>query len=161
MRASLSLLEALLYQIPHAVLLSRPEVNTDMQVASDTERPYAFVCTFYHTNPIITVPPSVGIYTLPFGSAFESLTALSVAFGQTLIQAKGNLALLRELYSQSLGLIGRLIGGLSSPVTTAWEPRRWLSVALDTLHEVISIRFSEVFVDTIIPRMRTLRSWIK
>ena len=145
MKASLSLLDALLHQIPQAVLLSRPELNADIQAASDTERPYTFACTFYHIKPIIDVPASAGTYTVPFGPAFESLTSLSMVFGQTLSQAKGNLPQLRELFYKSLTLIDRLVGGLSSPVTIVWEPKRWLSVALDSLHEVIPMAFVEIF----------------
>ncbi|KAE9401014.1 hypothetical protein BT96DRAFT_956680 [Gymnopus androsaceus JB14] len=118
--------------------------------ASDTERPYTFACTFYHIKPIIDVPASAGTYTVPFGPAFESLTSLSMVFGQTLSQATGNLPQLRELFSKSLMLIDRLVGGLSSPVTIVWEPKRWLSVALDSLHENANFTIVDKVISLII-----------
>ncbi|KAJ3739812.1 Dopey, N-terminal-domain-containing protein [Lentinula detonsa] len=138
-KASLALLEVLLRQIPHISLLSRPEVNTDIQTASDTERPYVFACTFYDIKPLLNASPPSGTYTVPFSSAFESLVSLSIVFGQTLTKAKGtgltDSTQLREILSSSLTLIDRLVGRLTSPIKLVWEPKRWLSVVLDSLQE--------------------------
>ncbi|KAJ4470942.1 Dopey, N-terminal-domain-containing protein [Lentinula aciculospora] len=139
MKASLSLLEVLLRQTPHISLLSRPEVNPDIQKASETERSYVFACTFYDIKPLLNASPPSGTYTVPLGSAFESLTSLSMVFGQTLTKAKGtgdgHLAQLREVFSLSMTLIDHLVGRLSSSIRLVWEPKRWISVVLDSLQE--------------------------
>ncbi|KAJ3723564.1 Dopey, N-terminal-domain-containing protein [Lentinula guzmanii] len=138
-KASLALLEVLLRQIPHISLLSRPEVNTDLLTASDTERPYVFACTFYDIKPLLNASPPSGTYTVPFSSAFESLVSLSIVFGQTLTKAKEtgltDSTQLREILSSSLTLIDRLVGRLTSPIKLVWEPKRWLSVVLDSFLE--------------------------
>ncbi|KIK71711.1 hypothetical protein GYMLUDRAFT_33858 [Collybiopsis luxurians FD-317 M1] len=142
MKATLSLLAVLLNQIPHIALLSCPEMTgEEMQKASETERPYIFACTFYHIPPTIDseiIPPPTGSFAMPFGSSFESLTSLSMVLGQTLTKAKKgdkDLTLSREMFTQSLTLIERLISRLNSSVTLAWEPKTWLEGVLDTLHE--------------------------
>ncbi|KAJ3809392.1 Dopey, N-terminal-domain-containing protein [Lentinula aff. lateritia] len=139
MKASLILLEAILFHIPHITLLSRPEVKSDLQTASDTERPYIFACIFYDIKPLFDAPVPSGTYTVPFCSAFESFITLSMVFGQTLTKATGtgtaDFAQLREIFSSSLTLIDHLVSRLSSSIKLIWEPKRWLSVVLDSLHE--------------------------
>ncbi|KAJ3774387.1 Dopey, N-terminal-domain-containing protein [Lentinula raphanica] len=138
-RAVLSLLEVLLRQIPHIALLSRPEMTTDLQAASETERPYKFACTFYDFKPTLDAPLPSGTYTVPLGSAFESLISLSMTSSQTLAKSKGNAntnsAQLRETLSSSLTLIDSLVSRVSSSVNLVWEPNKWLSVVLDSLQE--------------------------
>ncbi|KAH7875406.1 uncharacterized protein C8R40DRAFT_1170491 [Lentinula edodes] len=62
-----------------------------------------------------------------------------MVFGQTLTKATeidtAQFAQLREIFSSSLTLIDRLVSRLSSSIKLIWEPKRWLSVVLDSLQE--------------------------
>ncbi|KAL0565856.1 hypothetical protein V5O48_016166, partial [Marasmius crinis-equi] len=136
LQRTLSLLLTMLRQIPHSALLGRPEVTSEIQEASASQRPYIFACTFYGIKPSVDVTEPSGSFTIPFGSAFEALISISTSLAQSLVESSGKLFVLREVFSQSLLLIDRLVGRLNTTMTLSWEPRKWLSTVLDILkHE--------------------------
>ncbi|KAI3621823.1 hypothetical protein WG66_015956 [Moniliophthora roreri] len=153
---TLVLLGAMLRQIPHTALLHRPEVTSEIQEASESERPYRFVCTFYGLTPKVPTPEPTGSFTMPFGSAFENLIGLSLIFSRSLAMGPSNLSLLREHFAQSLLLIDRLVGRLNSHVVLSWEPTKWLSAVLENLnHESANFAIVDRIVSLVVALYQT------
>jgi hypothetical protein len=127
----------MLRHIPHIALMRRPELTGGIQAASKSQRPYLFACTFYGITPTVKAPSPNGSFNIPFASAFESLITLSIHFAQSLINGSGSPSFLREVFSQSLLLVDRLVGRLGSSIVVLWDPKKWLSVVLGSIgHEV-------------------------
>ncbi|KAK7464504.1 hypothetical protein VKT23_006673 [Stygiomarasmius scandens] len=135
MQESLLLLEAMLRQIPHVALLQRPELTSEMHEAITTQRPYNFACTFYGIKPTVDTTTPSGSFTIPFGSSFEGLTNLSTVFAQNLSKPSGKSSLQRQLLSRCLSLIDKLTGRLDSSMVLSWNPKKWLSVLLESLNQ--------------------------
>ncbi|KAG7099897.1 hypothetical protein E1B28_001698 [Marasmius oreades] len=156
LQRTLFLLTTMLRQIPQSALLSRPEVTSGIQKASVSQRPYVFACTFYGIKATVTAPEPSGSYSKPFGSAFEGLISLSMSLSHNLIEASANLNLLREVFSQSLLLVDRLVGRLNTKMTLCWEPRKWLATVLDNLkHESANFTVVDRIVSLIVALQQT------
>lgn len=149
-KEGLLLLEELLRHIPHTALMQRPELTSEIQAASAAQRPYVFACTFYGAKPIPTIPAQKGSYSIPFASAFENIIRLSTSCAQSLLK-KGSPSRLREVFTQALLLIDRLVGRLGSSIEVLWNPTEWLSVVLKSLdHEVRFLHTNKYAVDLFI-----------
>ncbi|KAF9270860.1 hypothetical protein L218DRAFT_952937 [Marasmius fiardii PR-910] len=156
LQQTLFLLTTMLRQIPQSALLSRPEVTSGIQEASMSQRPYVFACTFYGIKASEPAPGPSGSYSIPFGSAFEGLINLSMSLAHNLIEASGNINLSREVLSQTLLLIDRLVGRLNTKMTLSWEPRKWLAAVLDNLkHESANFTVVDRVVSLIVALHQT------
>ncbi|KAJ7750196.1 Dopey, N-terminal-domain-containing protein [Mycena metata] len=134
-RDTLILLEEMLRQIPHAALMQRPELSGDMEAAAKNQRPYVFAAMFYGFEPTLETPSPSGPFTIPFASSFQNLVTLSISCSRLLTEGRTP-GPLREVSSQILLLMDRLVDRLASPITLAWDPDQWLSSVLATLeHE--------------------------
>ncbi|KAJ8084790.1 hypothetical protein PM082_003567 [Marasmius tenuissimus] len=152
----LSLLITMLRQIPHTALLRRPEVTTEIQEASVSQRPYVFACTFYGIKPAVEAAEPTGSYLIPFGSAFEALVDLSISLGQRFTESSSDLLALREVFSQLLLLVDRLVGRLNTSMTLSWEPRKWLTTVLGILqHESANFTVVDRVVSLIVALHQT------
>lgn len=139
-RESLILLEEMLRRIPHSGLMQRPEVVGDNVTARITERAYTFACTFFNI-PATTTPTPSGSFAIPFSSSFESLIGLSTHCAQNLNQSTHDILVLREVFSQSLKLIDRLVGRLGSAIAVQWRPHEWLTILLESLQRQVRLIF--------------------
>jgi hypothetical protein len=117
--------------------MQRPELSGDMDMAAKSQRPYVFAATFYGFKPTLDISPPVGPFTIPFASAFQNLITLSINCSRFLIEGCETPGPLREVSSQALLLLDRLVERLNSEITPTWSPDQWLSSVLTTLeHEV-------------------------
>ncbi|KAF8079121.1 Dopey, N-terminal-domain-containing protein [Lyophyllum atratum] len=133
---TLLLQEEMLRHIPHSSLMQRPDLTGPIEAKRTTQRPYLFACSFYGIDPIAVPPTATTSFAVPFVSAFENLATLSRIFAQTLTTGSADTTVLREVFSQTLLLIDRLIGRLGTSVTIPWDPVEWLQVILQALeHE--------------------------
>lgn len=136
-RECLLLQEEMLRHIPHSSLMQRPELTGSIEVKRTTQRPYLFACSFYGITPVAAYAAPDGSFAIPFTSAFENLIELSLNCANSLIQGSENVVVLREVFSQSLLLIDRLVGRLGTSVKVEWNPATWLYMLLRTIdHEV-------------------------
>jgi hypothetical protein len=136
-RECLLLQEEMLRHIPHSSLMQRPELTGSIEVKRTTQRPYLFACSFYGIIPAAAHSAPDGSFAIPFASAFGNLIDLSLNFANSLIQGSENVVVLREVFSQSLLLIDRLVGRLGTSVKVDWNPATWLYMLLRALdHEV-------------------------
>ncbi|KAF5384809.1 hypothetical protein D9615_001099 [Tricholomella constricta] len=130
LRETLLLQEEMLRHIPHSALMQRPDLTGPIEAKRTTQRPYLFACSFYGIDPI-DIPPTPGAsFTVPFVSAFENLANLSIRCAQSLDGDSTDVVTLREVFSQTLLLIDRLVGRLGTTVTISWDPAKWLQVIL-------------------------------
>lgn len=136
----------MLRHIPHVALMQRPELNGEIQEARKTQGPYLFACTFYGITPTFESPPATGSFTVPFASSFENLISLSITCAKCLTKGFGNAAILREVFSQSLLIVDRLVGRLGCTVALSWNPGKWLSVVLENLENGVSLQIIRWFV---------------
>ncbi|RDB28675.1 Protein dopey [Hypsizygus marmoreus] len=135
-RETLLLEEEMLRNILHSSLMQRPDLSGPMEDKRTTQRPYLFACSFYGITPIELPPGQHFSFAIPFVSAFENLASFSLKCAQSLIKGSDNVVVLREVYSQSLLLIDRLVGRLGTSVQVAWNPSEWMQVVLRGLdHE--------------------------
>jgi hypothetical protein len=121
--------------------MHRPQLTTDFEVTTASQGPYAFACTFYGIKPTSIVPTTCNS-NVPFISAFESLICVSTSFAQSLLAKPGKISPLREVYTQSLLLVDRLVGRLGSSVVVSWDPSKWLSFVLQILDHEVGVRGS-------------------
>ncbi|KAJ6623058.1 Dopey, N-terminal-domain-containing protein [Mycena sp. CBHHK59/15] len=135
-RESLLLLEEMLRQIPHVALMQRPELSAELETAAKSQRPYVFAATFYGFKPTLDTAAPSGLFTVPFASAFQNLVALSINCSRFSSEGCDTPGPLREVSSQSLLILDRLVRRLDSQITLTWNPDQWLSSALASLeHE--------------------------
>ncbi|KAJ7610904.1 Dopey, N-terminal-domain-containing protein [Roridomyces roridus] len=132
-RETLLLMEEMLRQIPHAALMQRPELSGEMQLAAQSQRPYVFATSFYGFKPKLETAELSGPFTIPFASAFQNLVALSINCSRFLNEGCDSPGSLREVSSQSLYILDRLVGRLNAPITVVWNPEEWLSAVLAIL----------------------------
>lgn len=128
--------------------MRHPELTGDIQAASTSQRPYLFACSFYGITPIASVPtlPGTSFDAVPFVAAFQNFAALSVKCAHSLMGASGSgAAPLREVFSQTLLILDRLIGRLGSPIHVAWDPEEWLSVVLRSVEHEVRVSNSEIY----------------
>ncbi|KAG5643542.1 hypothetical protein DXG03_000683 [Asterophora parasitica] len=136
LREILFLQEEMLRHIPHSAIMQRPDLTGPIEAKRTTQRPYLFACSFYGIDPV-DIPPTPGeSFTVPFVSAFENLATLSLYCAQSLTSGSTGVVTLREVYSQTLVILDRLVGRLATPVTVSWDPDQWLqAVLLGIQHE--------------------------
>ncbi|KAG5652198.1 hypothetical protein H0H81_005933 [Sphagnurus paluster] len=128
--------EEMLRHVPHSSLMQRPDLTGPIEEKRTTQRPYLFACSFYGIEPVTTPPLSTISFAIPFVSAFENLATFSLNCALSLIDGSEDVVTLREVYSQSLVLVDRLVGRLGTAVSPAWDPAKWLQVILQGLeHE--------------------------
>ncbi|KAL0951843.1 hypothetical protein HGRIS_008504 [Hohenbuehelia grisea] len=133
LKEALYLAEGILRQIPHVALMKRPELT---KAEASSQRSYLFACTFYDLPPSSDVPESTTPVPIPFASAFENLVSLSMVHAQMLINDAADRSQLRDVFSQVLLLIDRLVGRLGTTLSVAWDPTKWLNILLASLeHE--------------------------
>lgn len=127
----------MLRQIPHVALMQRPELSGEMEMAARSQRPYVFAATFYGFKPTLDTSSPSGPFTIPFASAFQNLVTLSINCSRFLTEGCETPDPLREVTSQSLFILDRLVGRLNSEITLSWNPDQWLLSVLAALeHEV-------------------------
>ncbi|KAJ7687383.1 Dopey, N-terminal-domain-containing protein [Mycena rosella] len=150
-RESLILLEEMLRQIPHAALMQRPELSGEMEMAAKSERPYVFAATFYGFKPTLETTPPSGPFTIPFASAFQNLVTLSINCSRFMTNGCDTPGPLREVSSQCLLILDRLVGRLNSQVTLEWDPDQWLSSVLSALeHETCNFTMVDRTISLIV-----------
>jgi hypothetical protein len=109
-----------------------------MQKSTSSQGPYNFACTFYGINPSSAPPIPTRSGGVPFALIFEGMIDVSTAFAQELLLASEQ-PRLKEVFAQSLLVLDRLIGRLTSSVIATWDPSRWLSLVLQILEQVVCI----------------------
>ncbi|KAG5220330.1 Dopey, N-terminal-domain-containing protein [Salix suchowensis] len=132
---ALKLEEKILRQIPHVALMKRPELTASLQAETSVQRPYLFACSFYSIAPKRECGNPSRSFDNPFITAFENLTMLTEICAHDLFKDENRLQQIRECFAQLLLLVDRLVGRLSTTVTVAWVPSRWLAIILETLEQ--------------------------
>ncbi|KDQ31322.1 hypothetical protein PLEOSDRAFT_1102291 [Pleurotus ostreatus PC15] len=127
--------EKILRQIPHVALMKRPELTASLQAETSVQRPYLFACSFYSIAPKRECENPTRSFDNPFITAFENLTMLTEICAHDLLKDENRLQQIRECFAQLLLLVDRLVGRLSTTVTVAWVPSRWLAIILETLEQ--------------------------
>ncbi|KAJ6601434.1 Dopey, N-terminal-domain-containing protein [Mycena vulgaris] len=150
-RETLRLLEEMLRQIPHVALMQRPELSGEMEMAAKSQRPYVFAASFYGFKPTLETAPPTGPFTIPFASAFQNLVALSINCSRFMTEGCDTPGPLREVSSQSLLILDRLLGRLNSQITLSWNPDHWLSSVLAALkHETCNFTMVDRTISLIV-----------
>jgi hypothetical protein len=145
--------------IPHTCLLQRPELTGEMQLASPSQSPYAFACAFYGISPISSWNVRHGSFEVPFASVFQEMVTFNVRCANHLLSASGSRPFLKDLFSQSLLLLHKLVSRLGSPLSISWDPSEWLEVVLMCMgHEVSA--FYKLKLALILHRHPILSWWI-
>ena len=117
--------------------MQRPELSGELDLAAKSQRPYVFAATFYGFKPTLDTASPSGPFTIPFASAFQNLVMLSINCSRFMLEGCATPGPLREVSSQSLLILDRLVGRLNSQITLVWNPDTWLSCVLAALeHEV-------------------------
>lgn len=130
------LIQELHSHIPQIALSERPEVTQDNYNARQTQRPYAFVCTFYGIQDPFPTSPADGHFNVPQLSIFENLVSCSTKCAQELGKVK-DAVILREVFGGTLSLLNGMVNRLSTPIEVAWDPMLWFNTLLESMeHEV-------------------------
>ncbi|KAJ7269339.1 Dopey, N-terminal-domain-containing protein [Mycena haematopus] len=127
------------------------------ETTAKSQRPYVFAATFYGFKPTLDdTPAPLRPFTIPFASAFQNLIALSSSCSRFLTEGCETPGLLREVSSQSLLLLVRLVERLDSQITLTWSPDQWLSLVLATLeHEYCNFTMVDQAISLIVVLHRT------
>ncbi|CAK5264480.1 unnamed protein product [Mycena citricolor] len=103
-------------------------------VEGEGARPHSFAASFYGFSVPEATTSTNSAMPAPFASSFENLITLSRMCSRYLVDGNpSNPALLREVASQVMLLLERLVSRLESPLTAEWEPSEWLAAVLATL----------------------------
>lgn len=117
--------------------MKRPELTASLQAERSVQRPYLFACSFYGIAPKRECENPSRSFDNPFITAFENLAMLTEICAHDLLKDENRLQQVRECFAQLLLLVDRLVGRLSTAVTVAWSPSRWLAIILETLEQEV------------------------
>jgi hypothetical protein len=136
---SLLLAEEILRHTPQSGLAQRPELTGEMQAASHSQSPYAFARTFYGITSLPEPPAQQGTFDAPLASAFENVVKINLSSAHGLSGASGESSPLRDVFSQSLLLLSKLVDGINSPIDVSWNPSEWLYAVLTSINHEVSL----------------------
>jgi hypothetical protein len=132
----LLLTEEILQHIHRNGLLQRPELTNELQAASHSQPSYVFACTFYGIPPIPDTPTRPGFFDVPLALAFEDMVNVNLSCAR-LLETSDKPSFSRDVVSQSLLLLDRLVERIGSSLAASWNPSEWLAAILRCMeHEV-------------------------
>jgi hypothetical protein len=135
----LLLAEELLHHIPRDGLSHPPELTGDMQTASRLQPPFAFTRSFYVVSSLPELPPQQGVFDIPLVSTFENAVSTSLNCVCGLSEASDNPLLLRDVFSQSLLLLERIMDQSSVSIDLSWNSSDWLHPVLPAMNHQVGI----------------------
>lgn len=140
MRDALVLQEEILRHIPHVALKQRPTMQEDLK-PEGIQGPFEFASTFYGLKAFSLKPVIRNCHDIPFVTTLEDLILISTSCATSLLNPSPNASTIREVFSQSILLIMRLLGRMDQrsgpPFVAQWDPERWLSTILQCLEQVV------------------------
>jgi hypothetical protein len=148
----LLLAEELLRHIPRDGLSHRPELTGERQAASRSQPPFAFARSFYGISSLPEPPPQQGVFDVPLASIFENAVSTSLNCVRGLSEASDNPFPLRDVFSQSLLLLERIVDRISASIDLSWNPSEWLHTVLPAINHQVGLCYvkSEASGDEIV-----------
>jgi hypothetical protein len=135
----LLLAEELLRHIPRDGLSHRPELTGDRQAASRSQPPLAFAQSFYGISSLPEPPLQQGVFDIPLVSTFENAVSTSLSCVRGLSEASDNPLPLRDVFSQSLLLLERIVDRSSVSIDLSWNPSDWLHAVLLAMNHQVGL----------------------
>jgi hypothetical protein len=103
--------------------------------------PFEFASTFYGLKTFSLKPVIRNCHDIPFVTTLEDLILISTSCATSLLTPSPNASAVREVFSQSILLIMRLLGRMDQrsgpPFVAQWDPERWLSTILQCLEQPV------------------------